>query len=95
MTTKYAVITWSENRDDLPYGDEDRVFDSLDDARELYDSIDIAHEWEVEYECSHYANKSRNCKSLQYVECDEDGEIEEYGDIIEYDKYDYDDHKAR
>ena len=62
-------------------------FDDLDEAIAYYNDIDLRLDWIREYNTSH-GNSRHNVVAKQILDCIEfDGDIVEYGHILQFDEY--------
>lgn len=73
---------------------DERLFESEGAARAFFEWIDPQRVWETEYRTSGFTNRKTVAATIQAVEVDEDGEIENYGEIIGRKSYGWEDRKA-
>lgn len=74
---------------------DERLFESEGAARAFFERIDPQRVWETEYRTSGFTNRKTVAATIQTVEVDDDGEIENYGEIIDRKSYGMDDHERK
>lgn len=74
---------------------DERLFESEEAARAFFERIDPQRVWETEYRTSGFTNRKTVAATIQAVEVDDDGEIENYGEIIDRKSYGIDDHERK
>ena len=69
-------------------------FGDLDEAIAFYNDIDLRCDWIREYNASHGVNR-HNIMAKQLIDCIEfDGDIVEYGQILQFDEYGENEYRA-